>query len=265
MLALVDGDLIVYRVGYTTENEEGFVAVARARDMIEGMLAEVGATEYRTYISDSSNNFRLKLFPEYKANRVQPKPKHYQLIKDYLFSDWQAELAVGQEADDALGIEQSKCFAENKESVICSIDKDLHQIPGKHYNFVKKEMKEVTREEGIKFFYQQLLTGDTVDNIKGCPGVGAVKSQKILASADAWMKENYLEHLFEEYYYKVVIGAYKVAFTKLFEISYDELEELVITTGQLLWIRRKENELWLPPTCSTSSNQSEQGQVLLSK
>ncbi|MDE1867448.1 MAG: hypothetical protein KGI08_07045 [Thaumarchaeota archaeon] len=254
MLALIDGDLIVYRVGYTTENEEGFVAVARARDMIEGMLAEVGATEYRTFISDSANNFRLKIFPEYKANRVQPKPKHYQLIKDYLFSDWQAELAVGQEADDSLGIEQSKCFAENYESVICSIDKDLHQIPGKHYNFVKKEMKEVTEPEGIKFFYKQLLTGDVVDNIKGCPGVGAVKSEKLLFLVDN-----------EEEYYKVVIGAYKVAFNKLFEISDDELEELVITTGQLLWIRRKEEELWLPPTCSTSSDQSEQGLVLLSK
>lgn len=218
------------------------------------MLAEVGATEYRTFISDSANNFRLKIFPEYKANRVAPKPKHYQLIKDYLFSDWGGELAFEQEADDALGIEQSKCFEENYDSVICSIDKDLHQIPGKHYNFVKKEMKEVTEAEGIKFFYKQLLTGDVVDNIKGCPGVGAVKSEKLLSLVST-----------EEEYYKVVIGAYKVAFNKLFEISDDELEELVITTGQLLYIRRKENELWLPPKCLTLSDQSEQGLVLLSK
>lgn len=219
--------------------------------MIEGILSETNATEFRTYISDSDNNFRKQLFPDYKANRVQPKPKHYQLIKDYLFEEWEAELAVDQEADDALGIEQTR---SEEESVICSIDKDLHQIPGKHYNFVKKEWKEVTKEEGIKFFYQQLLTGDTVDNIKGCPGVGAVKSQKMLS-----LGEN------EEHYYNIVIAAYKVAFTKMFEISDDELEELVITTGQLLWIRRKQDELWLPPNILTSKNQSEQEQVQLSK
>lgn len=248
MLALIDADIVIYRVGYTTENEDGFVAIARARDMLEGMLAELGATEYRSFISDSANNYRLKIFPEYKANRVQPKPKHYQLIKDYIYSDWGGELAVDQEADDALGIEQSKCFAENYESVICSIDKDLHQIPGKHYNFVKKEMKEVTEAEGIKFFYQQLLTGDVVDNIKGCPGIGAVKSAKLLSLVDEqFLKDNYLEHTIEEAYYKVVKTAYKVAFDKLFEISDDELEELIITTGQLLWIRRLPDQLWLPP------------------
>lgn len=254
MLALIDADIVIYRVGYTTENEDGFVAIARARDMLEGMLAEVGATEYRSFISDSANNYRLKIFPEYKANRVQPKPKHYQLIKDYIYSDWGGELAFEQEADDALGIEQSKCFSENYESVICSIDKDLHQIPGKHYNFVKKELYEVTEAEGIKFFYQQLLTGDTVDNIKGCPGIGAVKSAKLLSLVDN-----------AEDYYKVVKTAYKVAFDKLFEISDDELEELIITTGQLLWIRKKENEFWLPPKCSTLNVQSEQELVPPSK
>jgi 5'-3' exonuclease len=81
------------------------------------------------------------------------------------------------EADDYLGINQ------NESSIICSIDKDLLQVPGKHYNFVKKEFYEVDEETGFRNFYTQLLTGDTSDNIKGIAGIGPVKAKKALADS----------------------------------------------------------------------------------
>jgi hypothetical protein len=40
-------------------------------------------------------------------------------------------------------------------------------VAGWHYNFVKKDKYYVTAEEGMRFFYRQILTGDRADNIQG--------------------------------------------------------------------------------------------------
>ncbi len=85
-------------------------------------------------------------------------------------------------------------------------DMAMRQVPGKHYNFVKKEFYEVDEETGLRNFYTQLLTGDTSDNIKGIAGIGPVKAKKALTycfteqgmftvvremyNNDEWMKMN---------------------------------------------------------------------------
>jgi DNA polymerase-1 len=144
--------------------------------MIENTLAEVEASEYKLFLT-SPDNFRKHIYPEYKANRTATKPKHLQFLRDYLVESWQGTVAEKMEADDYLGINQ------HESSIICSIDKDLLQVPGKHYNFVKKEFYEVDEETGFRNFYTQLLTGDTSDNIKGIAGIGPVKAKKALAEA----------------------------------------------------------------------------------
>jgi DNA polymerase-1 len=144
--------------------------------MIENTLAEVEASEYKLFFT-SPDNFRKHIYPEYKANRTATKPKHLQFLRDYLVESWQGTVAEKMEADDYLGINQ------HESSIICSIDKDLLQVPGKHYNFVKKEFYEVDVETGSRNFYTQLLTGDTSDNIKGIAGIGPVKAKKALAEA----------------------------------------------------------------------------------
>jgi 5'-3' exonuclease len=244
MLALIDFDLVIYRVGYTTEEESEEIAFYRANEMIEGMLAEIGAGSYQGFISDSENNFRKEIFPDYKANRTQPKPKHYQVLKDYLFKEWNAILAVGQEADDSLGIEQCTHnfvnrpqYEEGIETAILSIDKDLLQIPGTHYNFVKKEKQEVSEEEGMYWFYKQLLMGDPTDNIKGCPGIGAKKAEKALQDCNTDLE--YIDKIKYEY---------GKALRKEWDIHDDQIDELITMTGQLIWIRREPNQMWSMPS-----------------
>ena len=90
----------------------------------------------------------------------------------------------GSEADDFLGIHQ------DDSSVICGIDKDLLQIPGKHYNYDKKVSQVVTPLEGWRNFFTQVLTGDASDNIPGLPRIGPVKAMSILSMA-ASPKEMY--------------------------------------------------------------------------
>lgn len=64
--------------------------------------------------------------------------------------------------------------------IICSVDKDLLQIPGKHYNFVKKEFCKVSEIEGLRNFYKQMLIGDPADNIFGVKGIGKVKAANLI-------------------------------------------------------------------------------------
>lgn len=124
------------------------------------------------------DNFRYGIYPEYKANRIKTKrPRWEHEVKEFLTKSFSANWSKGCEADDMLGVRQME-LGDN--SVLCTIDKDLWQIPGWKYNFVKKEKSFVTPEEGIRFFYYQCLVGDTADGIKGVPGIGPKKATNIL-------------------------------------------------------------------------------------
>lgn len=226
MLALIDADIVLHRVGYTTDNDPEWIARARCNEMVEGILADTNASEYQLWLSDSrTNNFRYKLWDGYKANRKdQKRPVHYDYIKELLIKEWDAQIAYEQEADDALGINQDPF------TVICSIDKDLKQVPGKHYDFVKKEWDDVTPEQGQLKFYTQLLTGDVTDNIKGCRGIGPVKASKALQGTNDPLV------LWER-----CVEVYEASFD---DLSSDEILQLVLLNGRLLKIRTKEDELW---------------------
>lgn len=220
MKALIDGDIVVHRVGYTTNNDPVGIAYARANEMIEGILRATKADSFEVWLSDAKeNNFRYQVWDKYKANRTAPRPVHYDALKKYLHEHWYATVALGQEADDALGIIQ----CSEPDTIICSIDKDLLQIPGHHYNFVRDEFTFVEHFDGIKHFYRQLLIGDTVDNIRGVDGIGPVKADRALAGYDTELE----------------------CFEKV-KLMYEDDQRLLIN-GRLLWIRRRENELWSFP------------------
>lgn len=142
------------------------------------MLGEM----YQRFATDSSviylsgeDNFRnqIAVTLPYKGNRKAPKPVHYQAIKDHLIS-LGAVVEHGKEADDSCAMHQCN------DTIICSIDKDLLQVPGKHYNYKTKELVEVTEHEALLNLYTQVLTGDMTDNIPGIKGIGPVKAAKIL-------------------------------------------------------------------------------------
>jgi 5'-3' exonuclease len=234
MLALIDGDIIVYRIGYTTQNDEEWIARWRANEMIEGILRDTESSEFRIYLSDSTENgFRKSILPSYKANRTQPKPKHYEFLKEYLLTEWNAKIAVGEEADDRLGIEQDWFDGppEVFQTVICSIDKDLRQIPGWHYNFVTRLPPVcVGPTEGLRFFYQQILTGDRVDNIEGLYNIGPTRSKKILKGAST-----------EADLFRATFEAYR---TWMKDSSEEEVYKKILVNGRVLKIRTIEEEIW---------------------
>lgn len=237
MKALIDGDIVVHRVGYTTDNEPFGIARARTDEMIEKILEDIHADHYQIWLSDSyENNFRKHLDESYKANRTLPRPVHYQALKDYLFESWSANLALGMEADDAMGIEQ--CNQDG--TIICSIDKDLLQIPGEHYNFVKEEHKFVTEHDGMVHFYVQLVMGDRSDNIGGFDGVMRQSLPKFLEP----VKNNLICCMNEWDMYSIVRELYN---------NDDRLHK----NGRLMWIRRMDDEVWTPPVQNMKNSQQE--------
>lgn len=269
MIALIDGDILVYLGGFSTEHtyydvfhkDEHILTfdyhgqlwewipwcddldnirveprrevqplsfcLHAVKELIQSIQVDTQATDIRIFIS-GKNNFREKIatIAPYKGNRDKThKPKYYDQIKSYLISRYGAMIVDDQEADDALGIEQTRLKKLDIPSVICSKDKDLLQIPGKHYHISKRTFADVSEEEGTRFFFTQLLTGDSVDNIKGCPGVGSVKAKEILDG---------------KYTPKEMFYACLEAYSK----KYDNPMEALIENGRLLWIRRHEGEDW---------------------
>ena len=85
---------------------------------------------------------------------------------------------------------------------------------------------------GAYNFWYQMLVGDTVDNIKGCPGIGPVKAKKVL---EPGMSEGRLyESVLSEYIH--TFNDYKDAITSL------------TINGKLLWILRTPDQVWEPPS-----------------
>lgn len=189
MQALIDQDLLCYRCAASAENDDLGIAIYRMDELLDNILNKTEATSYRAFLT-SSSNFRKQIYPEYKANRTQPKPKHLRDLQVYSLEKLNAEYAPdGLEADDALAINQKYLGVNIEETIICSLDKDLLQVPGHHFSWEingkgwtrPDTFIEQTELEGLRLFYKQCLKGDTSDNVKGIEGLGEKKATNILA------------------------------------------------------------------------------------
>jgi len=221
--ALIDGDILVYRIGFSANDpEEERFAISRMGNFVDNLIRVKGIDSYEGYLT-GKKNYRSEIAVTYKENRKDArKPIHYDSLREYLISKWKFEVIDGQEADDAIGI---KAYELPEDSCcVMSIDKDLDMIRGWHYNFVKEDLYYVTEKEAIKNFYIQILTGDRVDNIPGLKGIGPKKAIKFLKDCKT-----------EEDLFSVVLE------------KYDNDINTLTERARLLWIRRKENQIWQPP------------------
>ena len=144
-------------------------------------------------------NFRfdIAVTKPYKGNRDKVvKPFHATNVEVYIMGKWSYKIANGMEADDLIIIDTMK---DLDNSIVCTRDKDLRMAGKHHFGWacgkqpqfgpmetdyfggieLSATKKKITGT-GVKFFYAQLLTGDSVDNIPGCPGIGPAKAFKLL-------------------------------------------------------------------------------------
>lgn len=173
MISLIDGDLVAYRSAASCEPTKAKpflepleVAMYRLHDMVQTIIKGTNSNDMEFYIG-GENNFRKQLYPEYKANRTKPPPTWLQECREMLVVQYGATVVNGMETDDALGIAQTKYDGNSR---IVSIDKDLLQVPGYHFNWVKNEHTLVSPLDGLRTFYKQAICGDGTDNIPSFDG-----------------------------------------------------------------------------------------------
>lgn len=184
---IIDGDILFYKASCIAQGDVDFgdVQVSWADEdeafrSFDTQVAQiVGRRRFEKILiakSDDSGNFRKELFPEYKANRKSlKKPELLPVIKEYANDKYEVLERKRIEADDIVGIIGSD---PDSKVLMQSLDKDLMQVPGFH--LVDGKVVKVEEDEGELWFLTQVLTGDTVDNYKGCPGIGKVKAAAIL-------------------------------------------------------------------------------------
>jgi len=180
--ALIDADIVAHS-NAAAAGEDFNAAMIYIDSMMTNILHATETSSYKAFLT-GGNNFRYEINPKYKANRDDLiRPPYLQECREYLVTEWKAKVTDGYEADDALG------FNQTEESIICTIDKDLNMIPGKHYTWPimrggieirEAKLYEVSELEGLQAFYRQMLIGDTSDNIFGVKGIGKVKAAKII-------------------------------------------------------------------------------------
>ena len=139
-------------------------------------------TELVVYLTGSTN-FRDQINPQYKGNRKDlRRPANLKACKKFLVDNYAAEEEHLLEADDMMTILATELGSGN--CVICSVDKDLKQQEGLHYNFVDDELTEVSYAEGRRLLWQQVISGDSTDNIHSPRGLGKVAGVNCYKNVD---------------------------------------------------------------------------------
>lgn len=179
-MILIDGDMLVYRVGFACDEEEERVATQTMGNYITEMVFDLAEhyDKHRVFLTGSSN-FRdeVAVSQPYKGDRPARKPVHKDALREYLINEWGATVSDNKEADDDIAIQAAKL---DYDCIICSLDKDFKQIPCQLYDYVNKKLTAVNSKEASLWIYKQALMGDRVDNILGVRGIGPKKADVLI-------------------------------------------------------------------------------------
>ncbi len=191
-IMLIDADVLAYQSAFTAQaniqwDEELWtvhtdLAVAKTWivDRLETFKKRLKADDFILALSDK-NNFRRKLFPDYKANRRSKfAPIGLDPIRVWMGEEYGTVTYPNLEADDVLAILATERPNRNDQRVIVSIDKDFKGVPCKFYDFNRGEMHDITEEEANAYHLMQTIAGDSTDGFKGVPGIGVVKAKRLL-------------------------------------------------------------------------------------
>jgi DNA polymerase-1 len=235
-IAVLDADIFVFKVAEAAQKtimfDEYAISIGDKNEAIVALSNWIYFIQKKLDADEvilcftGKDNYRKEIWPEYKTHRVTPKPPLMKELRDWCEQRHNCVTDDRLEADDVVG--QYMSNPQDKVQFIgVSEDKDLQGVPGWLYNPAKDGIPhKVELEDAIKFFYTQVLTGDTSDGYKGVPGVGPVKATKYLDRA--WEES--------EGVYEFIDKGWE-AIVKVYEKSYlDEREAIVnASMAKILW------------------------------
>lgn len=194
-LYLVDGSGYIFRAFHalpplTRKSDKLPVgAVAGFCNMLVRLMDDMAAEESPTHLAvifdASGTTFRNEIYPAYKANRDAPPEDlvpQFPLVREAVkaFGIPSVELD-GFEADDLIATYAQQASTAGARVSIVSSDKDLMQLVSDRVNMVDtmkdrkigpKEVREKFEVGPERVIDVQALSGDSVDNIPGVPGIG---------------------------------------------------------------------------------------------
>lgn len=172
-----DGDVIAYRAAaVSNEDDNHRLGLYYANNTIQNTCDFLDSDNIELCFT-SKTNFRNEVYPLYKANRIGVvRPKYLNEIKTALMRRYKYKIEEGFEADDILARE---VYAD-RNSILVTIDKDLLQVRGLHYNFLTGVKQYVDEHRASLLYWRQVLTGDSTDNIPGLRGVGSKTAAKLI-------------------------------------------------------------------------------------
>ena len=184
MIALIDSDILCYRVGAVTEEENENTAIETMAVYLEDMLMFdlLDCEEHELFLTGKQNfRYDVAVTAPYKGNRKDvKKPKHLPLLREYLQTAWGASVSDGQEADDDIAIRATELKGGKDSSY--QLTKTLCRFRDGITTFVKKEKKDVTPEDGLALLLQTDPDGGRSRQHQGnAPCRGRELRQKMLA------------------------------------------------------------------------------------
>jgi len=216
---LVDASIYVFRAWFSISDEfvnsagEPTNAVYGFTGFLCSLLEQTGAEHIGVAFDESlSKSYRSEIYPLYKANR-DPAPE--ELKRQF---KWAREVAESMglscfgdnryEADDLIGTLATHWRDRGHPVCIITSDKDLTQLIEKNdtwWDFTRNNKLGRSKiKDKFGVYPEQIadylaLTGDSVDNIPGIPGVGPKTASALLSHFDdldsIWKRLDEIQHL----------------------------------------------------------------------
>ena len=211
MILLVDADSLIFASCYKKrEHKDGerfYTDIEDAKSKFDeqfmsivNKLEDMYPVEKVITFSGSKGNFRKLITKTYKENRknaVLPPllNEMHQFVKDEYDSVW----GYGIETDDIVARYWYEISNEvGRDNVmIVSIDKDYKQFPALIYNYHYKHkvILDISEEEAMFNFYEQMIIGDGADNVQYFKGKGKVFAGKWFKGCET--KYQYTRRMYE--------------------------------------------------------------------
>lgn len=211
---LIDADSILYFATYFPEDsvmsfpdedsqiEEAKFRVRNKIQEIQNNIEEWYNIKETFIFIGGKNNFRYKIFSEYKAHRhLREKSPIIPIVKEYVIEELGFIESHNAEADDYV-YEYAKI--SNGNCVVSAIDKDVfYNVPNvpiydyRSYGETLGEFKYINEKESRLARASQIIIGDSTDGIPGAKGLGP-----------AYCKKNLHENMTDYQFIRAIFTAY---------------------------------------------------------
>ncbi len=279
--AHIDADFLAYMTSYEREGEDISLEqiLFNTDTMITSKRREAGAEFAVLHLTPKESNkggrYEAAIQKKYQDTRSSDrKPRHLEAVRAYMgekLGNVRGALWMDAEADDGMAQAAWSAYEDglSDQVVIVTKDKDLRMCPGLHMDwdtgilrdqgvdlFGELELRVTEKKDkdgkvrktkkvwgyGTKWFWCQMLQGDTADNIKGCPHIMVDGKRKPCGQIAAFEALDHTRSDREAL--NVVMNAYKGNSYIHWETGERvEWKDVFWSEAQMLWMQRTPGDI----------------------